>query len=280
MKQVEKFLVKLKELFLAENAENQKMLDTYIRFAEGKASDEELAKANDQLAENFKNLGKGILEMGIAWWSNQTRLQNLITGYSNKEFLKKPSKNSEGLLVLIKHSTHLELDLRLIASVCEMGGMYRPQKNLVINYFMRKSRNSYLRGVVSNSQSRKGILWIKRGLKFFYAADQDYGNKVSEYVPFFGHEAATVKLPGDLAASGLEIVFANVKRNKSGYAIYLHKFEEKSLIFLWISRISPKSPPICPRWVHLQAPDGYSQQSFQTVEAWGLFWGLGLSRGL
>ena len=61
MKQVEKFLVKLKELFLAENAENQKMLDTYIRFAEGKASDEELAKANDQLAENFKNLGLGVL---------------------------------------------------------------------------------------------------------------------------------------------------------------------------------------------------------------------------
>ena len=61
MKRVEKFLVKLKELFLAENAENQKMLDTYIRFAEGKTSDAELAKANDQLAENFKNLGLGVL---------------------------------------------------------------------------------------------------------------------------------------------------------------------------------------------------------------------------
>ena len=44
MKRVEKFLIKLKELFLAENAENQKMLDTYIRFAEGKATDEESAK--------------------------------------------------------------------------------------------------------------------------------------------------------------------------------------------------------------------------------------------
>ena len=183
---------------------------------------------NDLLKENFKNIGKGIFEMGIAWWSSKTRLQNLITNYSNKEFLEKPTKDNQGVLVLIKHSTHLELDLRLIASICEMGGMYRPQKNLVINYFMRKSRNSYLKGVVSNSQARKGILWIKRGLKFFYAADQDYGNKVSEYIPFFGHEAATVKLPGDLAASGLEIVFANVKRNKSGYAIYLHKFEEKS----------------------------------------------------
>ena len=50
---------------------------------------------NKLLKENFKNLGKGILEMGIAWWSNQTRLQNLITDYSNKELLKKPSKNKE-----------------------------------------------------------------------------------------------------------------------------------------------------------------------------------------
>jgi hypothetical protein len=61
MKKIEQFLVKLKELFLAENAENQKMLDTYIKFAEGRASEDELARANDQLAENFKNLGLGVL---------------------------------------------------------------------------------------------------------------------------------------------------------------------------------------------------------------------------
>ena len=212
-------------IFFLLSKERKKIALINLKLCFPKLEEQEI---NNLVKENFKNIGKGILEMGIAWWSNQTRLQNLITNYSNKEFLEEPSKNNKGLLVLIKHSTHLELDLRLIASVCEMGGMYKPQKNLVINYFMRKSRNSYLRGVVSNSQSRKGILWIKRGLKFFYAADQDYGNKVSEYVPFFGHEAATVKLPGDLAARGLKIIFADVKRNKFGYAIYLHKFEQPS----------------------------------------------------
>ena len=63
MKKIEQFLVKLKELFLAENAENQKMLDTYIKFAEGRATEDELARANDQLAENFKNLGLGVLRV-------------------------------------------------------------------------------------------------------------------------------------------------------------------------------------------------------------------------
>ena len=37
------------------------MLDTYIKFAEGRATEDELARANDQLAENFKNLGLGVL---------------------------------------------------------------------------------------------------------------------------------------------------------------------------------------------------------------------------
>ena len=40
MKRIENFLVKVKEFFLAENIQNQKMLDAYIKFAEGKASDE------------------------------------------------------------------------------------------------------------------------------------------------------------------------------------------------------------------------------------------------
>jgi len=212
-------------IFLLVNKQRKKIALINLKLCFPKLKEQEI---NNLLKENFKNIGKGIFEMGIAWWSSKSRLQNLISNYSNKELLEKLTHDKQGLLVLIKHSTHLELDLRMIANICEMGGMYRPQKNLVINYFMRKSRNSYLNGVVSNSQSRKGILWIKRGLKFFYAADQDYGNKVSEYIPFFGHKAATVKLPGDLAASGLDIIFADVKRNKFGYAIHLHKFKQTS----------------------------------------------------
>ena len=93
---------------------------------------------------------------------------------------------------------------------------------------MRRSRNSYLTGIVSNAEARRGIVWIKKGLKFFYAADQDYGKKVSAFIPFFGHDAATVKLPGELALQGITVVFANVKRQKYGYKINLHKLKKTS----------------------------------------------------
>jgi hypothetical protein len=56
-----KLLSKLQESFLIENRENKKMLDVYIKYAEGSASNEELDFANEQLKQILKNLGLGIL---------------------------------------------------------------------------------------------------------------------------------------------------------------------------------------------------------------------------
>ena len=54
-------LAKLQQSFLVENRQNKKMLDIYIKYAEGNASDEELDSANEQLKQILKNLGLGLL---------------------------------------------------------------------------------------------------------------------------------------------------------------------------------------------------------------------------
>ena len=54
-------LLKLKDSFLEETEENKKMLDIYISFIEGNASDEDIENANKQLKQIFKSLGLGIL---------------------------------------------------------------------------------------------------------------------------------------------------------------------------------------------------------------------------
>ena len=54
-------LNKLQQSFLTENVQNKKMLDIYIKYAEGSASEEELDNANEQLKEILKSLGLGIL---------------------------------------------------------------------------------------------------------------------------------------------------------------------------------------------------------------------------
>jgi hypothetical protein len=60
-KRFNKTLSRLQESFLTENRENKKMLDIYIKFAEGSVSEEELKIANSQLQQILKNLGLGIL---------------------------------------------------------------------------------------------------------------------------------------------------------------------------------------------------------------------------
>ena len=60
-KRFNKTLSKLQESFLTEIRENKKMLDTYIKFAEGSVSEEELEIANSQLQQILENLGLGIL---------------------------------------------------------------------------------------------------------------------------------------------------------------------------------------------------------------------------
>ena len=54
-------LEKLQQSCLIENKQNKKMLDIYIKYAEGNVSNEELNSANEQLKQILKNLGLGIL---------------------------------------------------------------------------------------------------------------------------------------------------------------------------------------------------------------------------
>ena len=60
-KRFKTILSKLQESFLVENRENKKMLDAYIKFVDGSASEDELEVANSQLRQILKNLGLGIL---------------------------------------------------------------------------------------------------------------------------------------------------------------------------------------------------------------------------
>ena len=155
-----------------------------------------LKKEGDELNQfvksNFQAVGRGIFEMAIAWWASDRKIKNLKTRLVNGHLLE---SHVEGVLVLIKHSTHLELDLRLLSQFFDLTGMYKSQTNAVLNYVMIKARNNYIKASLTNKEGLKAAKWIKSGKIFLYAADQDYGQNVSEMVPFFGHDAATVTFP-------------------------------------------------------------------------------------
>ena len=60
-KKIHKYILKLKDSFIEETDENKKMLDIYVKYIEGNASEYEIEEANYQLKQVLKSLGLGIL---------------------------------------------------------------------------------------------------------------------------------------------------------------------------------------------------------------------------
>ena len=207
-------------LFISPQRKNITQINLQLCFPE--KTQIELEK---MVKEVFKDIGKGLIETGIAWWKSDRFIDKLITKKTDFEQL---DSNNEGCLILLKHSTHAELDIRIISRLLRVGGMYKTQTNKVMNYLMIKARNKYLIGTVTNRQTRRGLTWLRNGLKFLYAADQDYGAKGSEFVPFFGIQAATITLPSDLFKKGTRVYFFNVIRVNSSYEITLSEFSQQT----------------------------------------------------
>tara|TARA_Y100001970_G_scaffold98563_1_gene123887 strand:- start:34685 stop:35662 length:978 start_codon:yes stop_codon:yes gene_type:complete len=183
-------------------------------------------KEIDDLVKNhFKYMGIGVFEIAIGWWGSDETIDNLKRSSTNLDIFKELNEE-KGVLILIKHSTHVELDIRLMAQEIDLGGMYKPQSNEVMNYLMIKARNKYVTGAIHNHQTKQAIKWINNGQKFLYAADQDYGEKNSQFIPFFGEDAATVTLPERLSRSGVKIVMANISRNHEGFDLEFHEISD------------------------------------------------------
>jgi len=215
--------------------------------------------------ENFRAIGRGIFEMAIAWWSSDKRIKKLDTRVLNKEVLE---DTQTGALVLIKHSTHLELDLRLLSQHFDLTGMYKSQTNEAINYVMIRARNNYIQGSLTNKEAMKAVRWIRSGKNFLYAADQDYGLKVSKMVPFFGHSAATVTFPTLFLKKDIKIVVADVCKIDDTYEIEIKNIEssvnEEELLFEMNKTYEEfiKKDPSGYLWMHRRFKSGQTESLY------------------
>ena len=149
------FLGKILGLILYSlSSERKKIVEINLKLCFPNKTEEE---RKEMVKEVFKDMGRGLIETGIAWWRSDKFIEELITKKSNFELL---DDVNEGCLILLKHSTHAELDIRMTSSLVKAGGMYKNQTNKVMNYLMIKARNKYLIGTVTNRQTRRGLKFL------------------------------------------------------------------------------------------------------------------------
>ena len=228
-----------------------------------------LQKEGDELNQfvklNFKAVGRGVFEMAIGWWASDKKIKNIKTRLINSHLLE---NQNEGALLLIKHSTHLELDLRLLSQFFNLTGMYKSQSNAVLNYVMIKARNNYIEESLTNKEGLRAARLIKSEKIFLYAADQDYGLNVSEMVPFFGHRAATVTFPDLFCKKNTKIIFADVSNVKGTYEIELKELHSSQNRYDFLKEMNDVykdfilKEPESYLWMHRRFKSGFRESIY------------------
>lgn len=150
--------------------------------------------------QQFIETGRGIVELGLAWYGDDKRLQ-AISDIEGLENLERARSQGKGAILLSFHFTTLDLAGTLLARHVPMGFMYRPHNNPAIDAVITGGRLRYTHAAIPRESPRAMLKALKDNLVVAYYPDHDLGRKNSEFVPFFGIETAWVSAISRMAAA-------------------------------------------------------------------------------
>lgn len=139
--------------------------------------------------KHFISMGQGLIEAALGWWGSHKQIQSL-THVEGLEHIEKAIEKHK-IILLGSHFASLEVGGRIIAKHTELHAVYRPHQNALIEYLVAKQRTKNCGKAIPKTNIREMIKSIKAGFPSWYATDQNYRNKGSILVPFFGIEAPT-----------------------------------------------------------------------------------------
>ena len=105
-----------------------------------------------------------------------------------------------------------------------MDVMYRANANPLLETIMTRGRMRNFPRAIERNDVRGVLQSLKQGHVVWYGADQDYGRKHSEFVPFFGVQAATITATSRFAqlTGAPVVVFSHYRRpGDDHYDVYL-----------------------------------------------------------
>lgn len=169
---------------------------------------------------NIENTAIAFFETTIAWWWPQWRFKKLGS-IKGLEHIEKAQAQGKGVLLLMAHSLHLEIDGRVFGLSKEGIGFYRPHDNPVMEYFQYRGRCKSNKSMIGKRNVRGLIDALKQGEICYYLPDQDYGRNRCEFVPFFAvKDTATTTGTLLFAEQGECAVIPMVtKRTDKGYEV-------------------------------------------------------------
>lgn len=175
-----------------------------------------------QLAhDTFRSGGMSIVETAIAWLGKSGSVHK-ICRINGLEHLTDAVDRGKGVILLGTHMSTLDIAGSVLSSHVAFDVMYRANKNPLLERIMTGGRERLYPHAIERNDVRRVIGNLKAGHVVWYGPDQDYGERNSVFVPFFGVPAATMTAVSRIAAmTGSPVVPFSHYRVAGGYEIDL-----------------------------------------------------------
>jgi len=176
------------------------------------------------IENNFRSLGMGLLETGMAWFWPDERVRRWfdVEGYQH---LQAAQASRQGVMVVGVHFMSLELGGRVMGLCQPMMATYRPHNNVLMEWVQTRGRMRSNKSMIDRRNLKGLVNALKQGEAVWFAPDQDYGRKGSIFAPFFSvQNAATTNgtyVLSRLSGANMLTVTMVRKEDGSGYALHI-----------------------------------------------------------
>ncbi|WP_298441502.1 LpxL/LpxP family Kdo(2)-lipid IV(A) lauroyl/palmitoleoyl acyltransferase [uncultured Ferrimonas sp.] len=172
------------------------------------------------LDNNFDEIGMALFDTGNAWFWSDKRIQQHMQ-IEGQEHITQVQAEGQGVILLAAHCLMLEPGARVFGQAFSGIGVYRPNKNPLIEYLQTQGRLQSNKGLIKKTEVRQMVKALRQGEIIWYTQDQDAGGR-GIFTNFFGIECSTAPGAPALAKMGKAKVlpfFVERSADASGYRI-------------------------------------------------------------
>ncbi|MFG6487789.1 lipid A biosynthesis acyltransferase [Roseateles sp. BYS78W] len=167
------------------------------------------------LRRHFVAMVQMLLEYGYCWFASPERLKRLMR-IEGLEHLR--ALDGRNVILMMPHFTGLDLAGLRVSMETPVVSIYSVQKDPWLDAFFRARRLRLGTGIIFARQqgTRPTLRALKDGYRLYYLPDQDFGQRDSVFVPFFGVPAATIGGLSRMAAVTKAAVLPCYPRREAG----------------------------------------------------------------
>jgi len=158
-----------------------------------------VGKREEIARSHFRCYGQAVIDLSVLWFSSEQRLSSYVS-YRGIENWKKVQQQGRPVIFLTPHVVSVDFAATLLASQVPLCAMMKDFRNSVINERIIASRSRFGLSLYERSKGLRPLIRnLKNNVSCLYIPDQDFGNKNSIFVPFFGQKTATLNTLGRMA---------------------------------------------------------------------------------